>query len=563
MRRGEGYNRGYMLIAVLGLLLGLMGGALSLMAAQHQRLMAERFEILIETIHRARLWSFHFRTHYDEWPTSQDLMEGTEIAAYVRDVQVTTEPAPALKIRLSNDALQARVQPFILGSKLDGDFLHVAVPSPDDDSNPEILRFLERFQPQPEYSSSMLTDLSMQLHDLVSVGAVSANALAYIGTLWATQGDLASAHFVEMKAQSVFAGQSTAMAAHGNQFETTSVIGQVSSISELTVEQANIRDAWYQAQVHAGEASFTTAQMIDANGRVISANRGNIGSIETHKAEISVLETMDLEGRVLMPSSMTTKEIGAPEGVFNQVQSAQFSGDRVVADSIEVKQNLLMQGGVASSIGFAHAGAGSLFDALHACWFDNQWCRAPEAPTVETWNCVGCVQSKSAGQFQASIHVITDLCVHGCDASISVFPGMTTDCLDSAAPPHSGGQFECTIEAQVAAGELRQGELQVRLHSGKNTAVYTELPVAFSWRAASTCAASMHAFPIAQSSPAMMGHVTFPQRTSGETVQVQEFGGSCNEAFRMSAWSCIASAACDGMGEWQNIQGSCWCDELF
>lgn len=552
---------GYALLSLLLVIVAIFSAWLGMVLYQQARSFQHQDELMIETLHQARLSALNYYQRQQTWPL---LVLPEVIHRYVHGFEIRLHPAPHIRVQLASNAMLQRIEGKLAGSSVENNWLMLAlVTEPlggwqmETDANPDYLTRVNS-------PLGMNTHLSMSGHSLYDAAEFSAQNIAVAMT------NIEEGSFHEL-------------------------FTEIASITEVSSAAAELNE------MQAERLEITSAIIERSRLRQIAVlERAQIGSMETEifkpnalTSELlasSVLQSRQMEMESLIAQTLHANETYSQDLQAQQLQSGLIQADTVYseqtyADGVHVQQMQLQDASVKETLAdhlvvnqAVHLSVQSgapiiqlqeelqlLFANLQHCMFSSRWCEATHATAFSLHSCIGCNQQQADAQFNAHIELRGDECVHGCDINLKLdntSPAVWT-CEPSAINRLSALSTRCTISSILAENESWQQPVRIRAHNKKAPNVYSENTVFINWqRQPAYCPRFTVAEFVVGGHPANEEILVFPQTELHETAELLIQRPDCNQNY-LSELVCTGSAACGSNGEWHNIETSCTCVRTF
>lgn len=552
--------RGYGLISIILVVLGVFTVALGFISNAHVRINALQEEAIIETLHRTRVSAIGYFQEFGSWPNLELLRERTQLDTYVLDAQVNYSPAFHIRVRLSSSAKAQAIQKQLHGSTAQGAWLHILMPSEQELSELAGERLVWRWPHSKGEFPSMETDLSMQNYDLQNVAHLDSVDMSsgkvtthtgYSGDTSVMEGvserlniDSVSVEFLEGERASV------------------GVLSSSMGVAQQTQVNKELRArVWQQKQVQT-----TRLQAAEGRGRETTSNTTQVSqlmgksmSIQALLGDVAELETVSVtEGYF----SNLSAEIWNAEHVQSMGGNTRWANTNDVStQNLNVSQNLYVSHGIGDSINASLLSTSSLYQKLENCWYIDKWCRPPEVPNVSQVKCSGCEQTASEGLFQGTLDFQVGYCLHGCDIQIEAHWASRARCIPDNISIGMDGHARCSFERYLAAGDSLSDRALVRVASGKDALAHRTIEANIRWETPIACPQTNYLFPIQGSNPPANGSIALPETQAGMQASHADVGGvGCNVGYKFSHWSCSITGFCSAQGTWQDVSGQCMCD---
>ncbi|MCH8492196.1 MAG: hypothetical protein LAT53_03010 [Idiomarina sp.] len=552
---------GYALLSLLLVIVAIFSAWLGMVLYQQARSFQHQDELMIETLHQARLSALNYYQRQQAWPL---LVLPEVIHRYVYGFEIRLHPAPHIRVQLASNAMLQRIEGKLAGSSVENDWLLLAlVTEPlggwqkETDANPDYLTRVNS-------PLGMDTHLSMSGHSLYDAAELNAQNIA-----------VAIANIEEASLHELFT-------------ETASINGVNSAVAQLNELQA--------------ERLEVTSAIIERSRlrQVAVLEHAQIGSMETDMfnpnvltSELlasSVLQSRQLEAESLAAQALNANEIYSQDLQAQQlysglIQAGTVHSEQTYADRVHVQQIQLQDASVKETLAdhlvvnqAIHLSAQSgapivqlqeelqlLFANLQHCMFSSRWCEAINATAFSLHSCIGCNQQQANAQFEAHLELRGGECVHGCDIDLILGNTATTvwACEPSAIDRLSALSTHCTISKTLAENESWQQAVRIRAHNKKASSVYSENTVFINWqRQPAYCPELTVSQFVTGAEPANEELLIFPSTQLQEKAHVFVQRPDCNQNYP-SELVCNGSATCGSDGEWQDINTSCTCVRTF
>ena len=552
---------GYALLSLLFVIVAIFSAWLGMLFYQKAKSLQHQDELMIETLHQARLSALNYYQKQQTWPL---LVLPEVIHRYVDDFAIRLYPTPHIRVQFTSTAMLQRIEGKLAGSNVENDWLVLLlVTEPlggwkiETDANPDYLTRVNS-------PLGMNTDLSMSGHSLYDVAELNAQSIAV------TMANMEEGDFSEMftEAASIEGTSSSAVQVSEMQVERLAVTS--ANIEHSTLKQIAAVES---AQIGTLKTEVLSTNALTSELLVSSMLQSKQMQVESltaqmlHAKEIysQDLQAQQLHSGLIQADTVYSEQIYADRGHVQQVQLQDASVKETLADHLVVNQAIHLSAQSGAPIVQLQEELQLLFANLQHCMYSSRWCEAIHATAFSLHSCTGCNQQQADAQFNAYIELRGDECVHGCDIQLmldNASPILWT-CEPSAINRLSVLSTSCTISKTLAENESWQQAVRLRAHNKKAPNVYSENTVFINWqRQPAYCPELTVSQFVTGAEPANEELLIFPATPLQEQAHVFVQRPDCNQNYP-SELVCNGSATCGSEGEWQDINTSCTCVRTF
>lgn len=552
---------GYGLLSLLFVIMAIFSAWLGMLLYQQAKSFQYQDELMIETLHQARLSALNYYQQQQTWPL---LVLPEVIHRYVENFVIRLYPRPHIRVQFASIAMLQRIEGKLAGSDVENEWLVLAlVAEPlggwqmETDANPDYLTRVSS-------PLGMDTHMSMGGHSLYDVAELNAQNIAV----------------------------SMANMKEGNFNELFTVIANIEGASSFVAQASEMRVEHLAIAAAIAERG-TLKQVAAAESAQIGTLKTELLSTNTLISELlasTLLQSKQIEVENLSAQKLQVNEIYSQQLQTQQLQSGLIQSDvmyseQTYGDSVHAQHVQLINANIQETLAdhlvvnqAIHLSAQSsaplvqlqeelqlLFASLQHCMFGSRWCEAIHATAFNLHSCTGCNQQQADARFNAYIELRGGECVHGCDIKLmldNASPIVWT-CEPSMIDRLSALSTRCTISKTLAQNESWQQPVRLRAHNKKAPNVYSENTVFINWqRQPAYCPELTVSQFVTGAEPANEELLILPATPLQEQAHVFVQRPDCNQNYP-SELMCNGSATCGSEGEWQDINTSCKCVRTF
>lgn len=554
-------KQGYALLSILLVIVALFSGWLGMVIYQQAKSFQQQDELMIETLHQARLSALNYYQQHQNWPL---MVLPDAIYNYVSGFEIIVYPSPRIRVQLANNALLQRIQGRLAASTIVDDWLVLDLVTEPLGGAEQNIHPNQAWLVRTDSAFGMATDLNMGTYSLHDAAEIEAKIVDF-GSADSEYGG--------------FAELSTEIANVDTLYSTWTHAGMLQT-GPLAATSAH-----FKSGLHQHVTVLDGAQFGSVNAGAFDTHNVNSGSIISAAVDSDGVQSTQLAGHSLGASSIFSQYLQAPELFSGSVNTNQVSSQQTSAVNVYAQQTHAQNANVAETVAghvmvnqAVHLSAQDsapimqlqeqlqiLFNNLQNCMYSSRWCEAINPTAFGLHSCSGCNQQQTQAQFSAHLDLRGEECVHGCDITM-LFNNMANVswmCSPSSIARVNPFATGCTISKTLAENETWQQAVSIRAHNKKSPNVYSESIVFINWqRQPAFCPEFTIAEWVVGAEPANQELLVFPQTPLQEQAQLSLQRPDCNQNYP-SELVCNGSATCASNGEWQNVSTSCTCVRTF
>ena len=556
--RSEG---GYALLSLLLIIVAIFSAWLGMVLYQQAKSFQQQDELMIETLHQARLSALNYYQRQKTWPL---LVLPDVIHRYVYGFEIRLHPTPHIRVKLASKAMLQRIEGKLAGSSVENDWLVLAlVTEPlggwkmETDANPDYLTRVNS-------PLGMNTHLSMSGHSLYNVEDL--NAQNIVGGM----ANIAEGNFKELFTETASVAAVSSSAAELSEMQVKRLAVTSASIERSTNKQIAVLE-YAQIGTMETETFSTDALTSELLASSVVQSKHLLVEILTAQAlnvnEIysQYLQAQQLHSGLIQAGTVHSDHTYADSAHVQQIQLQDASVKETLADHLVVNQAIHLSAQSGARIVQLQEELQLLYANLQHCMFSSRWCEAINPTAFSLHNCIGCHQQQANAQFRAYLELRGGECVHGCDLDMMLDNTELTvwTCEPNAIDRLSALSTRCTISKTLAENESWQQAVRIRAYNKKAPNVYSENTVFINWqRQPAYCPELTVSQYVTGAEPANEELLIFPPTPLQEKAHVFLQQPDCNQNYP-SELVCNGSASCGSNGEWQDINTSCTCVRTF